>query len=213
MIAKGISRRISAPKLVAVLVLSALATLPLSANEGPTPVIQQVQVTPTQLIISGTSFGTTPPTVTVCGAPATVLTSSNTKVTASLPSSAKAPGNCLLTLENKSIFLPELFGTVTFSVTIPTSQKAIAGNIHPDGTVGSGSGFTSSHLGAGTYQIVFPAGTWNGTTFPVVIVSPVFGPAPNLAEVGYSVLGDGSLTIDVSNGGVNINFFFIVMQS
>jgi len=210
---KGTSRRSFAPRLAAVLGIAALATLPLLADNGPAPVIQKVQVTPTQLIVSGTSFGAIPPTVTVCGAPATVGTSTETTVTVSLPSAAQTPGTCLLTLVNNSTNGDEAMRTVTFSVTIPTSQKAIAGNIHPDGGIGSGSGFTSTYLGPGHYQIVFPAGTWNGTTFPVVLVGPVFGPAPNLGETSYFAGGDGSLTIQVYNNGVDINFFFIVMQS
>ena len=93
-------------------------------------------------------------------------------------------------------------------------RSAIAGNIHPDGTIGGGSGFTSEHLGPGQYRITFPANTWNGTTFPIVVATPIFVVGPvNLTIVGYAASGDGSLIVQFDNSGVDVNFFFIVMQS
>ena len=93
-------------------------------------------------------------------------------------------------------------------------EKSISGNIHPDGSIGGGTGFTCVRLGTGTYEVTFPASTWNGKTFPIVIVTPIFCTPPvNLRVVGYAAGGDGSLVVDFDNAGVDVNFFFVVTQS
>ena len=92
-------------------------------------------------------------------------------------------------------------------------ERSVSGNIHPDGSVGGGTGFTCVRLGIGTYEVTFPAGTWNGKTLPIVVATPVFSTPPvNLRVVGYAAGGDGSLVVDFDNGGVDVNFFSIVTQ-
>ena len=96
----------------------------------------------------------------------------------------------------------------------PTPKHALVGNIHPDGTIGGGVGFTSTHVSPGQYQINFPAGTWNGTTLPIVVATPFVAAAPvNLRIVGYNAGSNGSLVVVFDNAGVDVNFFFIINQS
>jgi hypothetical protein len=96
----------------------------------------------------------------------------------------------------------------------PHPLPAIAGNIHPDGSIGEGSGFTCQHLGPGQYFVTFPANTWNGRTLPIVVATPIFVVGPvNLTVFGYEAGEDGSLIVVFDNSGVDLNFFFIVMQS
>lgn len=57
----------------------------------------------------------------------------------------------------------------------PSPPRSISGLVESDGSAGSGSGFTTQHLGTGSYAITFPAGTWNGTTWPLPVVATATG--------------------------------------
>jgi hypothetical protein len=100
--------------------------------------------------------------------------------------------------------------------------KTIAGIISATGTVDNGSGFTASQTGTGAYTITFPAGTWNGTTAPVMTITP-FGinggvVDPVVLSLGYTANGSATFNIILSNttpGETNQNnaFMFIAAQS
>lgn len=194
-----------------------LSAMPVLADDGGyAPVIQKVTATPTVLVISGTNFGTLPPVVTMGGDPAPVINSSPTTVTVAVPNSAHHAGTYLLKLTVHANGGEDDRRSVKFEVTIPPTHIMIAGNIHPDGTIpaGGGTGFTSTRLGAGSYRISFPSGTFPGNTWPTIFLTPLFVSAPvNLRVVAYIVNGDGSAFMDVNNSGVDVNFFFLVTQS
>jgi hypothetical protein len=189
------------------------AAMPLLADNAP--VINKVEVTPSLLIILGTNFGVAPPTVTVCGA-STPLVGNNfdTQVAVTLPVQAKKPGTCLLKLVNNTLHGNDDKRTVTFNVTIPTSQRAIAFKVDAAGHLSTGNaGVHSARFAAGSYEIDFTAGTWEGIFPPAVVVVPVKGLAPNLHVSSYDLGIDGGLILLVENAGVDIEFFMIAMQS
>lgn len=77
--------------------------------------------------------------------------------------------------------------------------RTIGGEIGSDGTVGAGSGFTATRTGTGQYTITFPAGTWNGKTFPILTVTPFAVDGGIVIPVirTVSASGDGSATFQI----------------
>jgi hypothetical protein len=78
----------------------------------------------------------------------------------------------------------------------------ISGVVNSSGTLTKGSGVTVTHLRAGVFQLVFPAGTF--PSFPVVVVTPfgVTGALP-AAEVSSITSAGGGATVVVSTGGTS----------
>jgi hypothetical protein len=92
--------------------------------------------------------------------------------------------------------------------------KTKGGIVNTNGSIGYGSGFSVSHLGTGSYQIVFPNGTFK--TCPVIALTGAGGngdvPVMNLSNYGCS---NGGLTIVVgivsrTNGSLQDNAFHFV---
>jgi hypothetical protein len=76
--------------------------------------------------------------------------------------------------------------------------KTIAGRVAANGTVASGSGFTSSHLGTGQYRISFPAGTWPSLDCPALVALPFDASARSITQFNNFCGLDGSATVDVA---------------
>lgn len=55
------------------------------------------------------------------------------------------------------------------------APKSIAGFINAIGTSYPTSAFTSSKFDVGKYRVFFPAGTWDGVTIPIPVVTPFAG--------------------------------------
>jgi hypothetical protein len=94
----------------------------------------------------------------------------------------------------------------------------VAGVVGATGTVVAGTGFTVNLLGAGTYAIDFPVGTF--TTLPVVVVSP-YNSGNDFRLVKVTSIQDFSglkrVTVNVSSTvgtgtATNAGFSFVAVQ-
>ena len=105
------------------------------AQEKLIPIITNVQETAggTQLTINGTGFGTVRPQVTLSGEQLTVLNSTDTKVTVTLPAGI-IPGSYLVTLVNERTRLPAVFSALVGSVQGPAGPPGVPG---PAGAAGA----------------------------------------------------------------------------
>ncbi len=99
------------------------------------------------------------------------------------------------------------------------APKQIAGWISWTGTVLAGSGFTATNGAQGEYTVSFPAGTWNGTTPPIPVVTAgevpqTFGPV--VSTTALAADGSFSFTAHFYNkdqGSQGVSFYFVVTQS
>lgn len=74
------------------------------------------------------------------------------------------------------------------------AAKTVAGVVNTNGTVQFGSGFTSSSPSSGTYEIVFPTGTF--ATIPIPVIMPTSG--ATVTVILINVAPDGSHVVTVS---------------
>jgi hypothetical protein len=99
--------------------------------------------------------------------------------------------------------------------------KTISGWITSTGSVGAGSGFTDIRNSTGNYTISFPAGTWSGTTTPIMVVTPAgqFGAIPIAQVSAFDWFPDGSASFTIQIDGVQTataqdnDFLFTATQS
>jgi hypothetical protein len=101
-----------------------------------------------------------------------------------------------------------------FRVSVTRAGGLVLGN----GMIGQGEGFTATRTANGTYTVSFPPGTWDGTTFPVVTVTPYN--AHRLATVQITLLhrnGSARFEIRVSDPAsgslVDTGFVFVAVQT
>ena len=121
-----------APFVLLLLTLSRFA----AAQSSPLPLIKNVTENNagTQIMIDGSGFGKTAPKVTLNGSPLVVTNTTNTSVTANLPSGL-APGAYLLTV-NLSVFEAVIGAVGPVGPTGPQGPQGIQGPAGPQGSQG-----------------------------------------------------------------------------
>lgn len=184
----------------AVVFLSLTTGLILEAQQRNAPEISTALVTtavqPNQIVISGSAFGTVPPTVTLDSVPLSIATYTDTRVVALIPATVAA-GTYRLSLTNNSLYGLTNVRTGTIDVTLgaegpagpqgPVGPQGPAGPAGPAGSQGPAGpagpagpqGVTGSPGPAGP---VGPAGA-AGAPGPQGPVGPV-GPAGPAGAVG-----------------------------
>jgi len=98
--------------------------------------------------------------------------------------------------------------------------KVIAGAIAFNGVAFEGSGFSSSRVNPGTYQITFPPGTFPGCTVPIAVVTPTQAPVVVTGEIsselctpeGLSVFTARFWTVGSNPAKTDTPFTFIAAQ-
>ena len=171
------------------------------ASASAAPVIQSAAFAGKQLTIKGSGLSGTTVTVSFNGQSLPIVSDTSTKIIATL-TTAPAPGTYRTVVK---------VDTTSTAAYVSISPAVLSGAVNSDGTTFLGHGFTSSKTGTGTYELKFPAGTFNGVTFPV----PVFMPEGGVTVTGLSAIsfsGDGSATLDVLFSGDTF-FSFNVAQS
>lgn len=185
-------RKIGVKASLGVFLCLLLSTLALAAG----PIVLSSNITNGQVTINGSGF-VSPLTVSVNGKKLVIASSSSSQIVADL-ASPLAQGTYRLVVTAGS----------AQTVTALTSPGIISGFINADGTVQTGTGFTSSANG-GTYTLTFPAGTFNGPTPPILTLTPFFsgGNALNYGCYSTTYPGDGSATIilNFSPGGCSFS--------
>jgi hypothetical protein len=171
--------------------------------DANTIAIDSVTIAANQLILQG-PFG--PGTATV------VLASKSLSILASSPSQVVAALNPVPHIGTYTVILT--VGNKTATTFVSVTAKTLEGIINFDGSVGSGTGFSATHVYAGHYRVTFPSGTFqigSPYVFPPVLVTPLFSaPAP---DVNYYVInGDQSGVFEVDFGGVDTAFSFNLTQ-
>jgi hypothetical protein len=170
------------------------------------PVVQNSTISNGQITIGGTGF-VSPVTVQLNGKKLQILSSTNSQIIGNLGSA----------LSQGTYRMVVAAGGKQTATTV-TAPGIISGFINADGTIQTGTGFSSS-LSQGTYILAFPIGTFNGPTPPVAVVTPFYlgGNAMNFDLYSTTYPGDGSATISfnfspIGQAGAQVPFTFIVVN-
>jgi hypothetical protein len=183
-----------------------LVLLPTGIALAAGPLVQNSAIANGQVIINGTGF-VLPVTLQLNNKELKIVFSNSTHIVATLAS----------TLAQGTYRMVVTAGAAQ-AVTTLTASGVISGYVNANGTIQTGTGFTSS-VSQGTYTLTFPAGTFNGPTPPVAVVTPFYS-AGNAMNFGmysttYPTNGSATITFNFSPTGVGGNevpFTFIAVN-
>ena len=172
------------------------------ASASAAPVIQSAAFAGGQLTIKGSGLSGTTVTVSFSGKSLPIVSNTSTKIVATL---TPAP----VTGSYRAVVKVDTASTAAY---VSISPAVISGEVTSNGAAFVGTGYTSVRNSTGNYTLNFPAGTFNGSTSPIPVVTPLSDGVTASSTESVSYSGDGSASINVTFTN-DTSFFFIVAQS